>query len=37
MLQHGGLNKKLWVKVVNTIVYLKGRSPHKVVNGMNDV
>ncbi len=29
MLQHNGLNPKIWAKVVNTTIYL-----HKVVNGI---
>ncbi len=34
MLQHNGLNRKIWAKVVNTTIYFKTKSLHKVVNGI---
>jgi hypothetical protein len=34
MLQHNGLNLKIWAKTLNTTVYLKARNPHKDVNEM---
>jgi hypothetical protein len=34
MLQHNGLNPKNWAKVVNTTIYFKTKSLHKVVNGI---
>ncbi len=34
MLQHNGLNPKIWAKVENTTICFKTKSPHKVVNGI---
>jgi hypothetical protein len=34
MLQQQSLKPRFWVEAVNTVVYLKVRSPHRTINKM---